>query len=100
MLAVEPRALHMLDRSHIMYCFQTDLFQNSSSFHVDPPGSLAFSFTVLSCLEDISQCRQELHLDAKVHGCECDEIEGLHGLRASLLDNIKDKALSVESVTL
>lgn len=27
--------------------FHTDLFQNSSTFHVDPPGSLAFSSPVL-----------------------------------------------------
>lgn len=81
MLSVEPRALH------IMSCFKTDHFQSSSTFHVDPPGSLVFSFPMLWLspyyLGDSSHCRQELHLDAKVPGWECDEIEGLHGLRAT-----------------
>lgn len=61
------------------HVFHTDLFQNSSTFHVDPPGSLAFSSPVLWLsvhhLGDVSHCRQDLHLDAKVHGWKCDEIE-------------------------
>lgn len=85
--------------------FHTDLFQNSSIFHVDPPRSLAFSSPVLWLsahhLGDVSHCRQELHLDGKVHGWKCGgEIERFcmvsKPLPAGWLSRTKESMVTLE----
>lgn len=96
-----PRALPMLDRSP--HCspscvvFQTDLFQNSSNstlIHLIISTFTSSAVAVCSPLGRHCHCRQELHLDAEVHGWKCDERERevLRGLQAfSCYMSIKDK---------